>query len=185
MVSADPSVCRKRFWGFRPGEGLLRGPPSGEGPFTGHLALPAPPDSHVSTNAVPITMNAKPMPPAERPLSRLRMATSVRFRSKQPPILTWSPGSGRFFAAVVQYRCCRPGETLAACGLWGRFRLQNRPEVALKSHPHAATSAVPARRRPKSPVSLKSAMERTTAISVLDLSMGTTLLTSPIESALK
>lgn len=63
VVSADPSVCRKRFWGFRPGEGLLRGPPSGEGPFTGHLALPAPPDSHVSTNAVPITMNAKPMPP--------------------------------------------------------------------------------------------------------------------------
>lgn len=51
------------FGVFRPGEGLLRGPPSGEGPFTGHLALPAPPDSHVSTNAVPITMNAKPMPP--------------------------------------------------------------------------------------------------------------------------
>ena len=51
------------FGVFRPGEGLLRGPPSGEGPLTGHSALPTPPNSHVSTNAVPITMNAKPMPP--------------------------------------------------------------------------------------------------------------------------
>ena len=51
------------FGAFRPAEGLLRGPPSGEGPFTGHSALPAPPDSHVPTNAVPITMNARQMPP--------------------------------------------------------------------------------------------------------------------------
>lgn len=186
VVSADPSIWRKRFWGF----------PSGRRPFAGSSvwrrsfywpfgSADAPLNRMSQQMRYPSRWTSGRCRPAERPLSRLRMATSVRFRSKQPPILTWSPGFWAVFRAVVRYRHCRPGKTLAACGLWGRFRLQNRPKVALKSHPHAATSAVPARRRPKSPVSLKSTMERTTAISVLDLSMGTTLLTSPIESALK
>ena len=92
------------FGAFRPGEGLLRGPPSGEGPFTGHSALPAPSDSHVSTNAVPITMSARPMPPRRATPVASSLATSVRFCSKRPSILTWSPG----FWAVFRGRCSIP-----------------------------------------------------------------------------
>ena len=86
------------FGVFRPGEGLLRGPPSGEGPFTGHSA----PLNRMSQQMrYPSRWTSGRCRPAERPLSRLRMATSVRFRSKQPPILTWSPG----FWAVFRGRC--------------------------------------------------------------------------------
>ncbi len=68
--------------------------------------------------------------PCPRSRSRPLMATSGLFRSKQPPILTWPPDIWAVFATVVRYRYCRPGETLALRGLRGRFRLQNRPEVA-------------------------------------------------------
>lgn len=41
-----------------------------------------------------------------------------------------SLASGRFSVGVVRCWDCRPGETSALCGVSGRFRLRNRPEVA-------------------------------------------------------
>ena len=55
---------------------------------------------------------------------------------------------------------------------------------AIRSVPTVATR-VPARRSARLLVSPKSTMEMMTAIRVLDLSIGTILLTSPSESALK
>lgn len=102
VVSADPSVCRKRFWGF----------PSGRRPFAGSSvwrrsfywpfgSADAPLNRMSQQMRYPSRWTSGRCRPAERPLSRLRMATSVRFRSKQPPILTWSPG----FWAVFRGRC--------------------------------------------------------------------------------
>lgn len=127
------------FGVFRPGEGLLRGPPSGEGPFTGHSALPTPPLNRMSQQMrYPSRWTSGRCRPAERPLSRLRMATSVRFRSKQPPILTWSPG----FWAVFRGRC-----SISALPTWENAGgLRPLGSIPPAKPPRSRTQASPARR---------------------------------------